>query len=89
MSAQLRILRVFRWVAIFTIFVALNTAGLDIYREWERESPKIEIRQFVWICELHFISVLLAALVWITSSMAEKYLAPTEPNGGLAKDRRE
>lgn len=88
MSAHLHILRVFRWVAILTIFIAVNTAGLDIYREWERESPKIEIRQFVWTCQLHFISVLLAALVWITASMAEKYLAPTEPNGDPAKDRR-
>jgi hypothetical protein len=81
-SAQLLILRVFRWVAVFTIIVTINAAGLKAYGEWERYDGKIELHHVAWVVENTCFMILLAGLVWITSTAAEKYLRTPIAGGG-------
>ncbi len=89
MTTQLRILRVFRWTALFIAIMAFNAMGLKVYREWSYDSRKIEFREVVWIVELHGVSILLAALVWISSSMADKYLRSSQVDSNVVGPRNE
>jgi hypothetical protein len=81
-SFQLWTLRIFRWLALLTIIVSINGAWLSVYtekpREWTGESEGEKISHVLRLTLSQSELLLLAALVWIMSLMASKYLQTRE-----------